>query len=88
MSAKTACFPWFQGVNAYAVEDQVVEPAAILPTGQIEVLLDRLGDGPGMLDRFPVHVQDQERAVGRVGKIDGTEPNGIKTAITLRGITP
>ena len=54
--------------------DEVVQPPFVLAAGQIEVFLDRFGDRQRMLDRLAVHVEDQERAVGRVGEVDGTEP--------------
>src|SRR5262249_12686630 len=42
--------------RAGTVMNQVVEAAAILPAGQVEVLLDRFGDRPRMLDRLTVHI--------------------------------
>ena len=62
------------GALLEAVGDEVVEPPAVLPARQVEVLLDRLGDRGRVLDRLAVHVQDQERAVGGVGEVDGPEP--------------
>ena len=62
------------GALLEAVGDQVVEPPAVLPARQVEVLLDRLGDRGRVFDRLAIHVQDQERPVGGVGEVDGPEP--------------
>ena len=73
-SAVVARLELRHAVSGWSLGDEVVEPAAVLAAGQVEVLLDRLGDRERVLDRLAVHVEDQQRAVGRVGEVDRPEP--------------
>src|SRR5438067_973976 len=57
-----------------AGRSESIEPAAVAAAGEIELGLDVVGDRPGVFDRFAVHVEDGQRAVGGVDEIDGTEP--------------
>ena len=54
--------------------DNFIKPPAIVPAGEIKVLLDWLGYRRRVLDRFPVHIQDKERSIGCICEIDGTKP--------------
>ena len=54
--------------------DQVIEPSAILAAGQVKVPLDRLGDRERVFDRLAVHVEDEQRPIGRVGEVDRAKP--------------
>ena len=57
-----------------AVRDDAVDAPAIIAAVQIQVLLDRLRNGPRMLDHLPVHIGDIERAVWRVGELNRAKP--------------
>ena len=51
-----------------------INPATITSALQIHLRMDVIGNGPRMLDRFAIHVEDVQRAVRGVDEIDRPKP--------------
>ena len=50
------------------------EPCRRFQLARDDVVAEILGDVGALLNHAAIHVDDVQRAVGRVGKVDGTEP--------------
>src|SRR5437764_15493801 len=57
-----------------AVGDDAVDAAAIVAAVEVEVLLNRFGNRPGMLDDFAIHIGDVKAAIRRIGELDRAKP--------------
>src|SRR4051812_12733965 len=74
------------GTGGKAVRGKPPDPTAIIAAGEIEPRLNLLRQAPRMLDHFPVHIDDVERAVRRVRETDRAKPSvtrGDEFALTL-----
>src|ERR1043166_533780 len=56
------------------VRRDAINTATIVAAVQIEELFDVVGERPGVLDDFAIHVNDVECAIRRVGKLHRTKP--------------
>ena len=61
------------GIESFGASP-LFEPPAVAAALEVELGFDVVGDGPGVLDGFAVHVEDGERAVRGVDEVDGAEP--------------
>ena len=57
-----------------SVRDDAIDAAAVVAAVEVQMLLDGLGQRPGMLDDFAIHVGDVKRTVRRVGKLHRAKP--------------
>ena len=63
-----------QCARRLAILQNAVQPPAIAATREVEVLLDFRWQTRGVLDRFAVHVDDVQAAIGAVRELHGAEP--------------
>ncbi len=54
--------------------DDPVNPPPIISAVEIQMLLDRLRQRPGMLDHFAIHVADVQIPIGTIDHLHGTKP--------------